>query len=218
MFYETERNQHGLPHDPFLSCVVPRPIGWITTINRAGVINLAPFSFFNGVALDPPQVMLGAGSQHLEGGVTDTQKNLEETGEFVANFVTWELREQQSVTATHVGRDVSEVGLAGLEMTPSRLVKPPRVKASPIHLEGVYVKTVELLANKPATHVSNPYFLVLGKIIGVHINDDIMTDGMVDASKFRPLARMGYMDYAVIDHVFPLPFPDLGPDPEAKKK
>ena len=104
MFYETKSNQHGLPHDPYLSCIVPRPIGWITTLDRDGGLNLAPFSFFNGVASNPRQVMFGAGNQHVEGGVTDTQKNAEDTGEFVANMVTWEVRDQMNVTSEHVAR------------------------------------------------------------------------------------------------------------------
>lgn len=208
MFYETKSNQHGLPHDPYLSCIVPRPIGWITTLDRDGGLNLAPFSFFNGVASNPRQVMFGAGNQHVEGGVTDTQKNAEDTGEFVANMVTWEVRDQMNVTSEHVARSVDEAALAGPELEPSQLVKPPRVKASPIHLECVYLQTVELEAEDPLW----PNFMVIGKVIGVHIRDEVLTDGIVDLSKFTPLARLGYMDYSVVNNTFTLAFPDFDPD------
>ena len=208
MFYDTKLNNHNLLHDPFLCCVVPRPIGWFTTLSTDGIVNLSPYSFFNGIAMDPPQVMIGAGSQHVEGGITDCQKNIEETGEFVANFVTWELRDQMNLTSLHVKRDVSESKMADLELAPSNLIAPPRVVASPIHLECRYLQTIALKANEPPQHPGNPYFLILGEVIGVHLSDDILTDGMVDWKKLKPLARMGYLDYAVIENVFTLPFPD----------
>ena len=115
MYYDVERNDHGLPHDPFKSCVVPRPIGWISTLSRAGIANLAPFSFFNGAGLNPPQVMFASAHQHVEGGATDTLINIEETGEFVVNMATWELREQMNATSREVERSVDEFVLAGLE-------------------------------------------------------------------------------------------------------
>ena len=145
MFYDTRIGDHGLPHNPFKACVVPRPIGWITSVNEAGVVNLAPYSFFNGVAGDPPCVMFSPGGRKTDGppdGSKDSLANVERTGEFVCNVVTWDLREAMNVTSAPAPAGVDEAAVAGLEMVPSKLVKPPRVKASPIHMECKYLQTV----------------------------------------------------------------------------
>jgi len=138
MFFEP-KNGHGLPHSPLKSCIVPRPIGWISTISGDGVVNLAPFSFFNGCGEEPFQVMYAPTGRHADGGRKDSLVNVEATGEFVANMATWELREAMNETARHVSRDINEMEMVGLEMEPSVLVAPPRVKASPIHLECSYI-------------------------------------------------------------------------------
>ncbi len=198
MFYETKDNKHGLPHDPFKSCIVPRPIGWITSISAEGIVNLAPYSFFNGVSSDPPIVMFSN-----TGPAKDSLINCEATGEFVANLATWELRDQMNETSAGVGPEVDEFTLAALETEPSRLVKPPRVKAAPIHMECRYLQTVELPANTPGTRNA----IVLGQVIGVHIKDEVLTDGMVDMTKIQPIARLGYMDYTRVDLVFTMERP-----------
>jgi flavin reductase (DIM6/NTAB) family NADH-FMN oxidoreductase RutF len=203
MFYDA-RKGHGLIHDPFYALVVPRPIGWITSISVDGVVNLAPFSFYNGCGTAPPQVMFHNSSGMTDGRMKDSLTNVEQTGEFVVNLVTWELREQMNETARHVASSVDEMAMAGLETESSILVKPPRVKASPVHLECRYFRTVEMLSDR-AEFLN---FIVFGEVVGVHISDAIMTDGMVDASKFRPIARMGYMDYSVVDNSFTMPKPD----------
>ncbi len=213
MFYEV-KNGHGLPHDPFKSCIVPRPIGWISTISEDGTINLAPYSFFNGCGDDPPQLMYAAGGRNIEGALKDSLTNVEATGEFVANLVTWELRVQMNETARHVPAGIDETTLAGLETEPSRVVKPPRVRASPIHLECEYVRTVELRSNRE----DHRNFVVFGEVVGIHIRDEVMTDGMVDMTKLRPIARLGYMDYSITDNVFTMPFPDKGPKAEREER
>ena len=205
MFYRVS-DGHGLPHDPFKSCVVPRPIGWITTVSAGGIVNLAPYSIFNGCGEDPPQVMYAPGGEHVEGGLKDSLTNVEETGQFVANLVTWELREQMNDTALHVARSVNEMEMAGLDTEPSELVKPPRVNASPIHLECEYIQTLELRSNRPEYR----NFVVIGEVIGIHIREEVMSEGMVDMSKFKPIARLGYQDYSITDNVFTMPFPDKG--------
>ena len=202
MFYETETNRHGLRRDPFKSCIVPRPIGWISTLSGAGVVNLAPYSFFNGVAQDPPMVMFATNGRQPH-GAKDSAQNCEETGEFVVNIATWELRDQMNQTSAPLLSDADEMNFAGLEAAPSRLVRPPRVKASPIHLECRYHQTVDLPCNNPEGRNA----LVIGHVLGVHISEDILTDGMVDMSKFRPIARLGYMDYARVDTVFTMERP-----------
>ena len=202
MFYETEDNRHGLPRDPFRSCIVPRPIGWISTISRDGVVNLAPFSFFNGVALDPPMVMFAANGPPSRAS-KDTLTNCEETGEFVANIATWDLRDQMNETSAGVAPDVDEMAVARLETAPSRLVKPPMVKASPIHMECRYHQTVDLPCGDPGARNA----IVLGRVIGVHIAESVLTDGLVDMAKLKPIARLGYMDYTRVDMVFTMERP-----------
>ena len=205
MFYEPKgKGSHGLPHDPFRSLVVPRPIGWISTISRDGVVNLAPYSFFNAVALAPPIVMFAPNGQHAEGGHKDSLSNITETGEFVVNIATWELREQMNASSATVARDVDEMVMAGLEPEPSRLVRPPRVKASPIHFECQHLQTITLPTDDP----EQPNHTVFGSVIGIHINDDLLSDGLVDMKKFRPIARLGYQDYTVVEAVFTISRPD----------
>jgi flavin reductase (DIM6/NTAB) family NADH-FMN oxidoreductase RutF len=199
MFYETAKNNHGLPYNPYKSIVVPRPIGWITTLNSDGVVNLAPYSQFNNLGYDPPYVMFSSGSEHGVGGPKDSARNALITGEFVCNMATWELRDQVNTTAQMVPSDVDEAELARLDMVPSKMVAPPRVKASPVHLECRYNATLTL----PGNSVDNIVYLVVGEVLGVHINDDVITEeGKIDILKCRPLARMGYFDYTSVESVF----------------
>ena len=202
MFYTTDKNQHGLPHDPFKSCVVPRPIGWISSISAKGIVNLSPYSFFNGVASDPPIVVYGS-SGRTRFGDKDTLTNISETGEFVVNIATWDLRDAMNRSSASLPPDVDEFEYAGLEAAPSELVRPPRVKASPIHLECVHHQTIELPHDKPDTRNA----LVLGRVVGVHIDDSVLTEGLVDLHKVKPIARLGYLDYALVDTIFTMPRP-----------
>jgi flavin reductase (DIM6/NTAB) family NADH-FMN oxidoreductase RutF len=198
MYYQTDRNDHGLRHNPLKACVVPRPIGWLTTISAAGVVNLAPFSFFNLLSYDPPFVMFSAGT-HEAGGKKDTVLNIEATGEFVFNMATWAQREQMNATALIVERGVDEMAATGLEGLPSRLVRPPRVKGSPVHFECHLHQIVTLPGRVP----SSEHHLVIGRVVAVHIDDAALTaDGRVDILKLRPIARLGYQDYTSVDSVF----------------
>ena len=197
MFYEP-KNGHGLTHDPIKACVVPRPIGWISTISRDDVSNLAPFSFSNLVASAPPMFMFACNGANLEGDVKDSALNARETGEFVYNLVTWEMRKAMNASSVHVGRAEDEFKLAGLTKAPSVLVKPPRVAEAPISLECKTWKTIELPAAKFDVH----NIMVLGEVVGVHITDNAFDDGLVDTVGLRPVARLGYLDYLVVDGVF----------------
>lgn len=204
MFYET-KDPHGLKHNPFKSLVVPRPIGWISSLDPDGRVNLAPFSYFNAVADDPPTVMFSAGGKHLEGGHKDTPLNVEATGEFVANMATWELREKMNLTSATAPRDWDEFKLAGLTPVPSRLVAPPRVKESPVHLECRYLQTVEV----PTSDPDYPNKVVFGRVVGIHIDDRVIEDGRVNLAAIRPLARLGYMDYTVVETIITMHRPAL---------
>ncbi len=202
MFYET-KDHHGLKHNPFKSLVVPRPIGWVSSQDRNGVVNLAPYSFFNAVASEPPIVMFSSNGAHSEGGYKDSVSNVQDTGEFVCNLAIWENREAMNTTSAMVARSVDEFELSGLTPAPSKLVKPPRVKESPVHLECKYLQTVELPSDNP----EKANLVVFGHVVGIHIDDSIIRDGMIDMDVFKPIARLGYLDYSVVDNVFTMQRP-----------
>ena len=199
MYYETDKNDHGLRYNPLKACVVPRPIGWLTTISAAGVVNLAPFSFFNLLSYDPPFLMFSAGTHEADGTRKDSVANVEATGEFVYNMATWAQKDQMNKTAMIVERGVDEMAAAGLDPLPSRLVRPPRVKGSPVHFECRLHEVITLPGNKP----SSEHHLVIGRVVAVHIDDAALTtDGMIDLVKIRPIARLGYKDYTSVDSIF----------------
>lgn len=200
MFYQPDRADHGLPFAPFKSLIVPRPIGWISTLNKEGRVNLAPFSQFNILGWDPARVMF-SGTKAFYGDRKDTFKNAEETREFVVNMATYDLRHQVARTGAIEDPTVDELAAVGLTTIASRLVQPPRVKESPVHLECRYEQTLTLPCDDPA----NLQYIVIGRVVGVHIaNDCIAPDGRVDILKLRPLARMGYLDYTSVTEVFQL--------------
>jgi flavin reductase (DIM6/NTAB) family NADH-FMN oxidoreductase RutF len=188
MFYEPRKKDHGLPHDPYNAIVGPRPIGWITSINSKGDVNLAPYSFFNSVSNDPPIVMFASD------GRKDTIEFVEETEEFVCNLAVWALRKQVKDTSWNYPRGVNEMEAVGLKPAPSVLVKPPRVKASPCALECKWLQTVRLndIAGKPA-----PRFIAFGQVIGIHIDEHFIKDGLLDTAAMKPIARAGYQEYFV---------------------
>jgi flavin reductase (DIM6/NTAB) family NADH-FMN oxidoreductase RutF len=188
MFYETSRADHGLPHDPFKALVAPRPIGWITAIGLKGEVNLSPYSFFNAVSDRPHMVAFSSD------GRKDAVTFIEETGEFVCNLATFDLREKMNATSAPLPRGDSEMVHAKLTAAPSRLVKPPRVAEAPAALECKWLQTVPL---KPLGDAPARYFMVIGQVVGVHIDDRFIVDGLVDTAAMRPIARAGYHDYFV---------------------
>ena len=188
MFYEPGKRNHGLPHDPYNAIVGPRPIGWITSMSAKGEINLAPYSFFNSVSSDPPMVMFASD------GRKDTIDFVEDTGEFVCNLAVWDLRNQVKDTSWAHPRGVNEMKVVGLEAAPSVLVKPPRVKQSPCALECKWLQTVRLsdLHGNPA-----PRFIAFGQVIGIHIDERFIKNGLLDTGAMKPIARAGYQEYFV---------------------
>ncbi len=200
MFYDAIENSHGLPHDPFKALVAPRPIGWISSISKSGQVNLAPYSFFNGVSTDPNVVMFSSG------GFKDSLVNVEETGEFVCNLATFALRDEMNLSSAALQRGENEMEFAGLEAAPSKLVAPPRVAASPVAMECKYLHTYKIpVPSKSGTD----YHVVFGHVIGIHIDDEVIVDGLVDITRIQPLARLGYHDYSVVDEVFSLTRPQV---------
>jgi len=200
MYYDADRNDHGLPYNPVKALTVPRPIGWISTVSADGVGNLSPFSYFNGLSYNPAFVMFSGGCRP-DGIKTDTVKNAEETGEFVFNLATWDTRNQMSDTSWIMDSDVDELAETGLTALPSVRVKPPRVAESPAHFECLYHQTVVLPGNTP----EDVHHVVFGRVVGVHIDDDYITeDGLVDTLKMKVIARLGYKDFTCVDSAFSL--------------
>ena len=203
MFYETKDGPGDLAEDPLSACIAPRPIAWISTVSGAGIVNLAPYSCFTRIAVSPPMLVFGS-SCRATGGDKDTLTNCKETGEFVVNVVNWDLRDEMSQTSDSVAPDVDEMEMAGLEAAPSRLVKPPRVGASPVNLECVVHDIVDLPSNNP----DGTNAMVLGRIVGVHLSDDILTEGLVDPTKLRLIAQFGAGAYVRAESVFTLKRPE----------
>jgi len=203
MFYEPAKRNHGLPHDPFKAIVAPRPIGWITSMNAQGQVNLAPYSYFNAVSGNPPTVMFSSE------GRKDSVTFVDETKEFVCNLATWDTREQMNKTSAPYPRGVNEMQEAGLEAAPSVLVKPPRVAAAPCALECKWLQTLRLQDLEGA--LTNRY-VVFGQVVGVHIDDRFIKDGLLDTAAMRPIARAGYHDYfvATLDTRFAIDRPPGG--------
>ena len=188
MFYEPSKKNHGLPFDPFKAIIAPRPIGWISSISLRGEVNLAPYSFFNGVSDDPPIVMFSSE------GRKDSLTFVEETREFVCSLATWPLRHQVNATARAFPRGVNEMLQTGLEPSPSMLVKPPRVRESPCPLECKWLQTVHV---RDIDGQATNRYVVFGQVVGVHIDEAYIKDGRLDTASMRPIARAGYHDYFV---------------------
>lgn len=202
MFYEPAKRDHGLLRDPFNACVVPRPIGWISTVGNDGVVNLAPFSYFNAVSYMPHLVMFSSVG-HGDRFKSDTLTNIDLNGEFVVNLVTYRLRDEMNKSSTELPYGVSETETFNIATAPSTLVKPPRVKEALIHLECKHVKSVDLNFDDQ----TSKYTIAIGHVVGIHIHDDLIHDGKVDISKAKVISRLGYNEYGVLDHIFPLDRP-----------
>lgn len=188
-FYEP-RHGHRLEHDPFNSIVGPRPIGWISTQDRLGRRNLAPYSFFNAFNYRPP--IIGFSSI----GYKDTVRNIEQTGEFAWNLATRALAEAMNASSAMVSADVDEFVLAGLTPLPSRLIGAPRVAESPVSFECRVTQVVQLQAQDGAKVES---WLTLGEVVAVHIAKALLKDGVYDTASAQPVLRGGGpADYFVI--------------------
>ena len=201
LFYTPEKRDRAiLRHDPFKAIIAPRPIGWVTTMSRAGAINLAPYSFFNAFADRPPILAFSSV------GVKDSLAFAQETGEFVWNMPTWDLRHAMNETSATLPRGENEFLHAGLEMAPCNLVKPPRVAKSPVAMECKVTSIQEL---KDIEGKGIDYWLVLGQVVGVHIDPAFIDeDGILQLAEIKPIARCGYLaDYAVVDSLFQMERP-----------
>lgn len=192
-FYEPASG-HGLPHDPMNAIVGPRPIGWISSESADGVRNLAPYSFFSLFNYRPP--IIGFSSI----GWKDSVRNINETREFVWNLATRAQAEEMNASSAMVGPEVDEFTLAGLETLPSRIVAPPRVAGSPVHLECRATQILRL-ENKEGAAIDT--WMVLGEVVGVHIDPALLDDGIYQTARARPILRAGGpADYFELGEMF----------------
>ena len=196
MFYEPKKKNHGLPKNPFNSLVIPRPIGWISSVDEKGVQNLAPYSFFNAVSYSPPTVMFSGGVGSASDGMKDSIRNIEATGEFVCNIATWDAREQMNKSSKNLPPEEDEISLSDLTAVSSSIVAAPRIKEAPVHLECRHLKSVDI----PGWTDADAYRVIFGEVVGIHIIDDFITDeGLVDVAKMLVIGRLGYNDYVRVD-------------------
>ncbi len=199
MHYDSD--QPGLAHDPFKAIVAPRPVGWITALSAGGEVNLSPYSFFNAVSSRPNIVMFSSEQKK------DAVSFIEETGEFTCSLATMALARQMNLTSAPLPRGASEYEHAGLEMAPSKFVKPPRVAASPAALE---CKLLSIQQLKDVDGNEVPRWMVLGQVVGVFIDDRYIVDGRFDTAGANPIARCGYADYAEVTRLFAIQRPAGG--------
>ena len=193
MFYTTDTNRHGLAHEPFKAIVAPRPIGWIGSKGRDGSLNLSPYSFFNAVSDRPKLVMFSSS------GRKDSVRNIEETGVFTANLVSRNLVEKMNHSSIAVPYGVNEFELAGLTAKPGKLVDAPYVGEAFAVLE---CRVTEMLQPKGLDGEASENIMVIGQVVGIHIDEAVIRNGRLDMALARPVARMGYMDYSEGSDVF----------------
>lgn len=197
MFYEPSKG-HGLPHDPFKAIVAPRPVGWIGTRAGDGRLNLAPYSFFNGLCSRPPLVCFSSE------GEKDSATFARESGEFTANLVSRDLAEKMNLTSVDAPTGVSEFEFAGLTPAPCRLIDAPRVEEARAVLE---CKVTEIYEPRSVSGEKAGAFIVVGEVVGVHIDESVLKDGIFDIVEASPTARLGYREYTSVAHTFEMTRP-----------
>ena len=214
MYYDSQARldgsgRGGLPYNPFKALVAPRPIGWVSSLTEDGLVNLAPYSYFQAVADQPDIVMFSASPARPSSDRKDTERNVLGHGEFVCNIVPNSLAEAMNQTSASLPRDLSEAEFAGLELAPSERVAPPRVAAAPAALECALVET------RPVRHRGGEhhYTMVFGEVLGIYIDDQYINhdNGRVDTAAMNILTRMGYDEYAVLERSYSMTRPDFDP-------
>ena len=197
MFYKADE-PHGLPFNPFKAIVAPRPVGWISTLSKAGIANLAPYSCFNGVCDVPPMVMFSSGN------VKDSMRNAMDSDEFTFNYASNAMRDVMNVSSGGYPPEESEFEIAGIEMVAGETVSCPRVAGAPAAME---CKVIEIVTPTLLNGEKSPYHMIIGQVTGVHIDDAMITDGRFDMKKADPLMRCGYRDYTTIAEIFEMDRP-----------
>jgi len=200
MFYQPKKNPFSI--DPYKSLIFPRPIGWISSIDKKGIVNLAPYSYFNAIADDPPQIMFVAGASDRSSQKKDTLTNIMTTKEFVVNFATTATRKQMNLSSKDIHKDDDEFVLTKLKKRKSRLVKVPSVDASPVNLECKLLKSIKLKSTSRKFST-----MVMGEVIGIYIKDSFIEKGRVNSAAMRYVARMGYSEYTTVSSKFKMKRP-----------
>ena len=207
MHYAPQSDPCPLPFSPFKSCTVPRPIGWLSTISTDGIPNLAPYSQWQNLTFDPPMVMFAA-NQLSSGERKHTVVNAEETGWFVWNMATYDLREAVNISAMELPAEVDEFDRAGVTRAACIDAPGPRVAESPAHFECRYLSTHRLRGQSAHGWVD----VVYGEVMRIHVNDDVVTpEGKLAIPRIRPLARLGYYDYTSVTETFEMKIPSDNP-------
>jgi len=206
VFYDPRLDLRPAPlaHNPLNALVAPRPIGWIGTVSADGEPNLAPFSYFNAFSADPPVVGFAPNAKSADGEAKDTLANVREVAEFTVNVVSAELAEAMNASSRPLPRGVDEFAHAGLTVRPSRQIRPPHVGEARAVLEC----TVSSIVALPARSGGRASHLVIGEVVGIHIDDALIRDGRVDTLTLRQVARLGYLDYSLVEALFEMPRPD----------
>jgi flavin reductase (DIM6/NTAB) family NADH-FMN oxidoreductase RutF len=200
---------HSELYGLLLNSVAPRPIAWVSTLSATGQFNLAPFSFFNCVCVDPPLLAFAPGlrqpkqPQAREGEAKDTLRNIRETKEFVVNIVTYELAEAMNATSGEYDASINEFELAKVTPEPSKIVRPPRVAESPVSFECKLHQIVDFSAAPTGSS------LVIGRIVSIHITDAHMKDGKLDRNSLDLIGRMGGIQYTRTTHRFEMVRPKV---------
>jgi flavin reductase (DIM6/NTAB) family NADH-FMN oxidoreductase RutF len=204
MKYDPATEKSPLPFSPFKSCTVPRPIGWLSSVSPDGVENLAPYSQWQNLTFDPPMVMFSA-NQYPDGRRKDTVLNAEQTGWFVWNMATWDLREAVNISAMALPNDESEFDRADVTRRYADLAPVPMVAESPVHFECRYLSTHRMVGDSNVGTID----IVFAKVERIHIDDTVLTpEGKLDIRRVRPIARMGYHDYTVVTDTFEMKIPN----------
>ncbi|MCB1474117.1 MAG: flavin reductase family protein [Rhodobiaceae bacterium] len=211
MHYAPGKETCPLPYSPFKSCTVPRPIGWLSTVSADGVANLAPYSQWQNLTFDPPMVMFAA-NRYPDGRRKDTVLNAEATGWFVWNMATWDLREAVNISAMALPYGDDEFVHAKVTKRPAVDAPGPMVAESPCHFECRYLSTHHLPGDSRVGGVD----IVFGRVERIHVSDDVVDGaGKLDIAKIKPIARMGYYDYACVTEVFEMRVPGASAEAEA---
>ena len=200
-FLPGTHKDHGLTYSPLKALISPRPIGWISSLSASGVANLSPYSFFNAIAELPPMVMFISAPDMREanrGGQKDSLTNILETREFGVNIVGSEQAEQMVKSSQDVTADIDEFDHTSLGKKKAEKISAPLVAGAPAHLECVYYNHITLPDNGRGNHS----VMVMGTIVGIHIDEAIIADGRVDVSRYTPVARLGYKDYTAVRDLF----------------
>jgi flavin reductase (DIM6/NTAB) family NADH-FMN oxidoreductase RutF len=203
MFYEP-KDGHGLPHNPFKAIVAPRPIAWVSTVSADGVANLAPYSFFNAVSDAPPILMISSSPAPDRAG-KDTFANIIATEEFIVHIVPHGMRDAMNVSSGSYPSGEDEFVKAGLEKAPAQIVSAPRIADAPIAMECRHHVNIGF----PGIDGQRGHHVIFGEVIGIHIADEVLKDGILDVTTYNPLSRLGYKDYSTVTDLFPLDRPKV---------